>query len=147
MAPASPTRAVIPTIITQLLSGASEIRLGSVHPTRDMNFVTDTAAGFIALAESAATIGREVNICTGKEISVGDLATLLIEMVGTSATIVADDLRLRPEKSEVERLLGDSALMRELTGWSPQVSLREGLARTIEWLGKNMDRYKLGYTV
>jgi len=145
--PRQSARAVIPTIITQLLGGSSEIRLGSVLPTRDLNFVMDTAAGFIALADSAQTVGRDFNICTGKEISVGDLANLIMEIVGTSATIVSEDARMRPGKSEVERLMGDSALIREVTGWEPRVGLREGLERTVAWLRENVDRYKPGYTV
>lgn len=145
--PRQSTRAVIPTIITQLLSGSSEIHLGSVSPTRDLNFVTDTAAGFIALAGCDAAVGRDVNVSTGKEISVGDLAELIIEVVGTQAEVVTEEQRLRPGKSEVERLLGDSSLMRELTGWEPRVTLREGLERTVAWLRENMDRYKSGYTV
>ncbi len=145
--PRQSTRAVIPTIITQIMRGDSEMHLGSVRPTRDLNFVTDTVAGFIALAGCDAAIGRDVNICTGKEISVGDLAAMLIETLGSSATVVAEDARLRPGKSEVERLLGDNTLMRELTGWEPRVTLREGLERTAAWMRENLDRYKPGYTV
>lgn len=145
--PRQSARAVIPTIATQLLAGKSEIHLGSVAPTRDLNFVTDTAAGFIALAECDAAVGRDVNVCTGKEISVGDLAELIVEIVGTPASIVTEEQRLRPGKSEVERLLGDSALVAELTGWAPKVTLREGLERTVAWLRENMDRYKQGYVV
>jgi NAD dependent epimerase/dehydratase len=145
--PRQSARAVIPTIITQLLAGSPEIHLGSVTPTRDLNFVTDTAAGFVALAECEDAVGREVNICTGKEISVGDLANLIIDVVGVPARVVTEQQRMRPEKSEVERLLGDSSLMRELTGWEPRVPLREGLERTVEWLRGNTDRYKQGYVV
>ena len=145
--PRQSARAVIPTIATQLLAGSPEIRLGSVAPTRDLNFVTDTAAGFIALAGCDAAIGRDVNICSGKEISVGDLADLLVGIVGSPARVVTEEQRLRPGKSEVERLLGNDALMRELTGWAPQVELRGGLERTVEWLRANMDRYKQGYVV
>ena len=145
--PRQSARAIIPTIITQILSGSDEIMLGSLHPTRDLNYVTDTAAGFIALAECDGAIGHDVNICAGREISMGDLASKIVQLMGASATIKSEDSRLRPEKSEVERLLGDSSLMRRLTGWEPQVSLDEGLAATIMWLRGNMDRYKLGYTV
>lgn len=145
--PRQSTRAIIPTIVTQLLAGCTELQLGSTTPTRDLNFVTDTAAGFIALADSAAAIGRDVNICTGKEIAVGDLAELIIGLLGSSATIVSDDVRLRPGMSEVERLLGDNTLVGQLTGWEPKVTLREGLEQTIAWMRQNMDRYKLGYTV
>ncbi len=142
--PRQSARAVIPTIITQLLSGASEIRLGSLRPTRDLNYVSDTAAGFIALAEADASVGRVVNVCNGKEISVGDLAHTLIGIVNPDARIVTDDERLRPADSEVERLLGDATLMRELTSWAPEVSLSEGLERTVEWFREpaNLAGYK-----
>lgn len=142
--PRQSARAVIPTIITQLLAGAAEIRLGALHPTRDLNYVTDTCAGFIALAECDEAVGREVNIGSGQEISIGDLAHKLIEFVGARAVIAADDMRLRPEKSEVERLLAANDLIRELTGWSPSVSLDQGLERTIEWFrdDANRSRYR-----
>ena len=142
--PRQSARAVIPTIITQLLAGATQLKLGSVTPTRDLNYVADTVAGFIALAECDAAIGRDVNVGSGREISVGDLAGKLIEITGASATIVTDDARLRPEKSEVERLLASNELVRELTGWEPGVSLDEGLRRTVEWFGdeSNRNRYK-----
>jgi NAD dependent epimerase/dehydratase len=145
--PRQSARAVIPTIITQLLAGSSEIRLGSVTPTRDLTFVSDTTAGFIALAGCDAAVGRDVNVCTGQEIAVGDLARLLVDIVGAPAEIVPEEQRVRPEKSEVERLLGDSSLMHELTGWEAQVALRQGLEWTVAWLRGNMDRYKQGYVV
>ena len=138
--PRQSARAVIPTIITQLLAGASELKLGSLHPTRDMNYVSDTCAGFIALAESDAAVGREVNIGSGAEIAVGELARKLISLLGSAATVVTDDIRLRPEKSEVERLLAANALIRDLTGWTPAVSLDEGLARTVEWFSDETNR-------
>jgi len=131
--PRQSARAVIPTIITQLLDGAKEIKLGSLDPTRDLNYVTDTCAGFLALAECDDAIGREVNIGSGREITVGDLARHLIDLIEPSARIVTDDQRLRPEKSEVERLLCDNTLIRSLTGWAPQLTLEEGLAATVEW--------------
>lgn len=142
--PRQSARAVIPTIISQLLNNKKEISLGSLIPTRDLNYVADTCKGFIALAEADNTIGKEINIGSGKEISVGDLAKMLIELTGTQAEIVSDDQRVRPEKSEVERLLCDNTMIKELTGWSPQVSLREGLSRTIEWMKdrNNLDHYK-----
>ena len=142
--PRQSARAVIPTIITQLLAGASELKLGSVTPTRDLNYVADTAAGFIALAECDAAIGRDVNVGSGREISVGDLAAKLIEITGASARIVTDEVRLRPERSEVERLLASNELVRTLTGWEPAVSLDEGLRRTVGWFGdeSNRARYK-----
>jgi NAD dependent epimerase/dehydratase len=131
--PRQSARAVIPTVITQLLAGEREVRLGSLAPTRDLTFVEDTCRGFLALAACDGAVGRGVNLGSGSEISVGDLAAMLIELVGVDAEIVSEDDRKRPEKSEVERLLADTTLVRELTGWEPRVPLREGLARTIEW--------------
>lgn len=106
--PRQSARAVIPTIITQLLSGKEEIKLGSLTPTRDFNYVKDTAAGFIAIAESDKTIGEEINIATQKEISIGELATEIIAQINPHARIVCDEQRLRPQKSEVNRLLGSN---------------------------------------
>lgn len=142
--PRQSARAVIPTIITQLASGSTEISLGSLHPTRDLNFVSDTVDGFIAAASCDELVGRDVNIANGKEISIGDLAGALIDIMNPAARIVSDEDRLRPEKSEVERLLGSNALARETTGWEPKVALREGLERTVEWFSDpaNLSRYK-----
>jgi NAD dependent epimerase/dehydratase len=142
--PRQSARAVIPTIVSQLLAGATELKLGSLTPTRDLNYVADTVAGFIALAECDDAVGRDVNVGSGREISVGDLAAKLIELTGVSATIVTDEERLRPGKSEVERLLASNELVRELTGWVPQVSLSDGLQRTVEWFSEesNRSRYK-----
>jgi len=142
--PRQSARAVIPTIVTQLLAGATELKLGSITPTRDLNYVADTATGFIALAECDAAIGRDVNVGSGREISVGELAAKLIEITGANARIVTDEVRLRPEKSEVERLLASNALVRELTSWEPAVSLDEGLRLTVEWFSDegNRARYK-----
>lgn len=142
--PRQSARAIIPTIITQLLAGVGELKLGSVTPTRDLNYVADTVAGFIALAECDSAIGRDVNVGSGSEISVGDLAAKLIGITGSEAHIVTDEVRLRPGKSEVERLLASNALACELTGWKPEVPLDEGLRRTVEWFGDegNRSRYK-----
>jgi NAD dependent epimerase/dehydratase len=144
--PRQSARAVIPTIVTQLLAGGGEIRLGSLHPTRDLNYVEDTCRGFLALAGCDEAVGREVNLGSGAEISVGDLARTLIEVVGSDSEIVSEDQRKRPEKSEVERLLADTALVRELTGWEPRVTLRQGLERTVEWFREPGNRagYKHG---
>lgn len=144
--PRQSARAVIPTIIVQLLSGATEIKLGSLHPTRDFNYVKDTARGFIALAESDHTIGEEINIASQREISIGDLAQELIDQINPKAVIVSDDVRKRPEKSEVERLLGSNEKILRLTGWKPQYDFRSGIRETIEWfkLPENMVRYKAG---
>lgn len=138
--PRQSARAVIPTILTQLLDGAERLKLGAVTPTRDLGYVTDTCAGFLALAECDAAIGRDVNVGTGEEISIGDLAKLLCEVTGRRAEIVTDDARLRPEKSEVERLLADASLLTTLTGWRPRVPLREGLKRTVEWFSDPANR-------
>ena len=106
--PRQSARAVIPTIITQLLSGATEIKLGSIHPTRDFNYVKDTVDGFIAIAETQAAIGEEINIASQQEISIGQLAREIIDQINPSARIVSEDIRLRPKKSEVERMLGSN---------------------------------------
>lgn len=140
--PRQSARAVIPTIITQLLAGKDEIKLGSLSPTRDFNYVKDTAAGFIAIAESEKTIGEEINIATQQEISIGDLAKEIISQINPSAKIICDEQRLRPEKSEVNRLLGANAKIKELTDWQQQYTFEQGIAETIEWLRQNMDSYK-----
>lgn len=142
--PRQSARAVIPTIITQLIGGAENIKLGSLHPTRDFNYVEDTCRGFIMLAESEATIGKTINIGSNKEISVGDLVSLIAEITGSNASIETDDQRIRPQLSEVERLWCDNTKIRELTGFEPQVGLREGLTRTVEWFRNpdNLRKYK-----
>ncbi len=142
--PRQSARAVIPTIITQLLAGKAEIRLGSVHPTRDFNFVKDTVAGFIAIAEAETTIGEEINISSQQEISIGQLAREIIDQINPAATIVSEDIRLRPPKSEVERLLGSNKKIRSLTGWQPAYTLKQGIGETVEWFrdGDNLRRYK-----
>ena len=140
--PRQSARAVIPTIITQLLSGKTEIKLGSLTPTRDFNYVKDTAAGFMAIAGCDAAIGQEINIATGEEHSIGDLAAELIAQINPEARIICDEVRLRPEKSEVNRLLGDSTKLRGMTGWAPAYTFEQGLAATIEFLRQNLDRYK-----
>lgn len=142
--PRQSARAVIPTIITQLLAGKTEIKLGALHPTRDLLFVKDTAAGFVAIANSEKTIGEEINLASQHEISIGDLAQQLINFINPKAKIVTDDVRLRPEKSEVERLLGSAEKIKNLTGWKPAYDLKKGLEQTIEWFGKpeNLKNYK-----
>ncbi len=141
--PRQSARAVIPTIILQLLAGKSEIKLGSLTPTRDFNYVKDTANGFIAMYESDRTIGQEINIATQREISIGDLAKELIRQIKPDAKIICDEQRLRPEKSEVNRLLGCNKKIMELTDWKPQFTFEQGLAETIEFLKHNMDQYKI----
>ena len=135
-------RAVIPTIIIQLLAGQTEIKLGSLTPTRDFNYVKDTAAGFMAIADCPEAIGQELNIATGVEHSIGDLAKELIAQINPEARIVCDEERLRPEKSEVNRLLGDSTKLRQLTGWAPKYTFAQGLAETIAFLRDNLNKYK-----
>lgn len=137
-------RAVIPTIITQLLSGAKEIRLGSLTPTRDFNYVKDTAAGFMAIAACDKAIGEEINIATGREISIGDLANELIRQISPDAKIVCESERLRPEKSEVNRLLGCADKLRAMTGWAPAYTFEQGLAETTEWIRGHMDAFRTG---
>lgn len=141
--PRQSARAVIPTIITQLLAGKEEIKLGSLSPTRDFNFVKDTAAGFIAIAESGKTIGEEINIATQQEISIRDLAQEIIRQINPNARIICDEQRLRPEKSEVNRLLGANAKIKELTDWIPRYTFEQGIQETIEWLRENLDAYKI----
>lgn len=140
--PRQSARAVIPTIITQLLAGKTEIKLGSLTPTRDFNYVKDTVNGFISIYESDKTVGEEINIATQKEISIGQLAEELIRQINPEAHIICDEERLRPEKSEVNRLLGCNEKIMRLTEWKPQYSLEEGLRSTIDFLKENMNRYK-----
>ncbi len=142
--PRQSARAVIPTVTTQLLNDRKEIMLGSIHPTRDFNYVGDVCRGLINLSKFDEAVGREVNIGSGTEISIGSLANLLIELTGTDAEIISQDNRKRPDKSEVERLVCDNSLMNEITGWKPETALREGLLNTIEWFRdkENLKRYK-----
>lgn len=140
--PRQSARAVIPTIISQLLAGREEIKLGSLTPTRDFNYVKDTAAGFIAIAESEKTVGQEVNIASQQEISIGSLADEIISQINPSARIVCDGQRLRPEKSEVNRLLGSNAKIKALTDWHQRYTFAEGIAETIAWIRGHMEAYK-----
>jgi len=140
--PRQSARAVIPTIITQLLAGKEEIRLGSLTPTRDFNYVKDTARGFVAIAHSDNTIGEEINIATQQEISIGELAESIIAQINPRAIIVNEEERLRPENSEVNRLLGSNEKIKRLTDWTPKYNLEEGLHETIEWIKLNMKAYK-----
>lgn len=140
--PRQSARAVIPTIVTQLLSGKEEIKLGSLSPTRDFNYVKDTAAGFIAIAESDKTIGEEINIATQMEISIGDLANEIIRQINPNARIICDEQRLRPEKSEVNRLLGANAKIKQLTNWEPKYTFAQGIEETISWIRENLKHYK-----
>jgi NAD dependent epimerase/dehydratase len=138
--PRQSARAVIPTILSQLHAGATEIKLGSTTPTRDFNYVDDTASGFMAVAESDRALGHVINVGSGREISIGDLAELLVSVSGREAKVVTDETRVRPDNSEVERLLCDNTRAREWCGWQPQVPLEEGLRRTSDWVRDNLDR-------
>jgi Nucleoside-diphosphate-sugar epimerases len=140
--PRQSARAIIPTIISQLLAGKNEIKLGSLVPTRDFNYVLDTVYGFKAVYESDKTIGEEINISSMKEISIGQLAEEIISQINPNAKIICDDVRLRPEKSEVQRLLGDNTKLRSMTGWEQHYSLKQGIARTIKWIEDNLSYYK-----
>jgi NAD dependent epimerase/dehydratase len=142
--PRQSARAVIPTVITQLLSGQEELRLGSLSPTRDFNYVKDTAWGFIALAEADQAIGQEINIATGVEHTIGEVAQNLISVLNPNARIVTDEQRLRPDASEVLRLMGDNTKITSLTNWRPRFDLNAGLIDTIEWFKQpdNLARYK-----
>lgn len=135
--PRQSTRAVIPAIITQIASGAGEIRLGAIEPRRDFTFVGDTVAGLIAVGESDRTVGRTVNLGTGHDVSIGETVAMIRGLMGSEIPVRTDERRLRPEGSEVDRLLASNALARELTGWAPELGgeagLREGLRRTIAW--------------
>lgn len=140
--PRQSLRAVIPTIITQLLKGETEIKMGSLFPTRDFNFVSDTVDGFYEIFKSNRTIGEEINIATEVEISIGELANELIKLINPNAKIINEDKRLRPENSEVDRLLGSNKKIQLLTDWKPKYDLRSGLLETINWFEKNLDKYK-----
>ena len=140
--PRQSARAVIPTIISQLHAGYDEIHLGSLTPTRDFVFCKDTAQGFIELSKCEAAIGREVNIATGREISIGDLAQKMIDIIRPQARIVCEEQRIRPAKSEVERLLGNNALLYSLTGFKPETTIEEGLKITSDWIREHVDTYK-----
>lgn len=146
--PRQSARAIIPTIITQIASGMRTIKVGDLTPTRDFNYVKDTAAGFIALAEADAdkVTGRDINLCTGKEVSMADTLNLIAEIMGEKVTFEIDPQRLRPSKSEVFRLLGDNSLVTSITDWRPRVTLREGLEETIRWFTRpeNLALYKPG---
>lgn len=142
--PRQSARAVIPTVITQLLSGVESIKLGRLDPVRDFNYVKDTAAGFVAIAKSDATLHEEINIATGIGISVGEVVELIMNALGRKVPIISDHERLRPEASEVERLIGDATKITSLTGWKPSHTMAQGIAETIAWFQKseNIVRYK-----
>ncbi len=144
--PRQSARAIIPTIITQIANGEREIKVGDLTPTRDFNYVADTAAGFIALAKSPETIGKEINIATGKEVSMANTLQTIARLMDADVKWVTDPQRLRPSGSEVFRLLGDNTLITSLTDWQPRYNLEEGLQKTIEWFSdsSNLKKYKSG---
>lgn len=144
--PRQSARAIIPTIITQIANGATEIKVGDLTPTRDFNYVRDTCRGFLALARAEGIDGEEINICTGTEISMADTLQLIADLMGANVQWVQDEQRLRPSKSEVFRLLGDNTKIKQLTDWQPAYSLRDGLTETIKWFSdpSNLAKYKSG---
>ncbi len=142
--PRQSARAFIPSLISQLLSGSLEIKMGTRTTTRDLVFVKDTARAFVAIAQADATIGQELNIATQQEHSIGDIADTLVRMIEPKAKLIEEKIRLRPQKSEVDRLLGSNEKIRSLTDWQPTHSIEQGLEETIAWFksGNNLDRYK-----
>ena len=142
--PRQSARAIIPTIISQIANGERKIKVGDLSPTRDFNYVEDTCRGFIALGRADGIEGEEINIATGTEVSMAETLNLIAELMGADMEYVVDPERLRPSRSEVFRLCGDNSKITSLTSWRPQVTLREGLARTIKWLSdpKNLRQYK-----
>ncbi len=146
--PRQSARAVLPTVITQLAEGRRKLKLGAVHPTRDFNFVTDTVSGFLAVAQSPASVGKVINVGSNFEVSIGDSVRLIADLMGVEVEIETDEQRIRPANSEVERLWADNGLARELTGWQPAYGgldgFRRGLQETIAWFtdGENLKGYK-----
>lgn len=144
--PRQSARAVIPTIITQALNG-SEVRLGNLEPTRDLNYVADTVEGFIKAAETPKALGETINLGSGREISIKDLAALILKLMNREIPIALEGARVRPENSEVDRLCADSRKGQSILGWTPKYSLEEGLSATIEWIRENSERYRTGIYV
>jgi len=140
--PRQSARAIIPTIITQILNGQKEIKLGNLSPTRDFNYVKDTVNGFIALAESEKTIGEITNICSNTEISMQETVDTIVRLIGKEVKIVIDNERVRPDKSEVDRLYGDNSKLKRITNWDSQYNLEAGLKETISWFKDNLEFYK-----
>lgn len=140
--PRQSARAVIPTIISQILSGVKEIKLGSLTPTRDFNYVKDTVEAFVKIAESDRTIGQVLNVGSNYEISIDELAKKIINIMNKNIKIICDEERLRPEKSEVNRLWANNTKIKELTNWYPKFTLEDGLKETIDWIRNNMKYFK-----
>jgi dTDP-glucose 4,6-dehydratase len=139
--PRQSARAVIPTIISQIASGARRIKLGSLHPTRDFNFIKDTVQGFISVAESDRSVGEVINIGSNFEVSIGETVQTIASLMGVDIEVESDNVRLRPIKSEVDRLLADNTKAKQLLGWEPHYGgldgFRRGLTETIEWFSHN----------
>jgi NAD dependent epimerase/dehydratase len=145
--PRQSARAVIPTIVSQALAEPA-IRLGNLEPTRDLNYVADTVEGFIKAAERPQAVGQVINLGTGREISIGDVASTILRMLGKDLPILTDNERVRPDNSEVDRLCADNNRAREILGWDPRHSLEDGLGRTIEWIKENNEHFRTGvYTI
>lgn len=140
--PRQSARAVIPTIISQILAGKKEIKLGSLTPTRDFNYVKDTAEAFVKVAQSDNTIGEVINAGSNYEITIGDTVKKIIDIIGSDVKIICDENRIRPEKSEVNRLWADNTKIKELTGWTPNYTIDQGLMETVEWIKNNLHHYK-----
>ena len=141
--PRQSSRAIVPTIITQSLT-ADDLKLGNLSPTRDLNYVLDTVGGFVGAAEHEEAVGRVVNVGSGRETSIGDLAAAILSLVGRDLPIVLDDARVRPNNSEVERLRADNTLAKDLLGWTPRHNLEEGLAATIKWVEEHLEQFRVG---
>jgi NAD dependent epimerase/dehydratase len=142
--PRQSARALVPAIATQVLAGYDDIRLGNLHPTRDLTFVDDTVRGFLAIAQEDGFVGRPVHIGTGEEVSCRQVADAIVQMSGRSVRIVEDEARKRSETSEITRLVCDSGSLRARTGWKPQVTLTEGLTQTLHWIERNLSSYRIG---
>ncbi|MEW5911553.1 MAG: NAD-dependent 4,6-dehydratase LegB [Thermodesulfobacteriota bacterium] len=140
--PRQSARAVIPTMLSQLAAGAKELRLGALSPTRDFNYVADTVEGFLAVSRAEQAVGRVINVGSGRETAIGDLAAKIMTAMGRQVPIVTEEARLRPAASEVDRLLCDNTLARELAGWQPRHSLEEGLAVTAAWVAANLQHFR-----
>ncbi|AFM39673.1 nucleoside-diphosphate-sugar epimerase [Desulfosporosinus acidiphilus SJ4] len=141
--PRQSARAVIPTLITQAVA-SQEIRLGNIETLRDFTFVTDTVDGFLKASQREAALGKVINVGSGKEISIGELAQVIIKTLGSKAQIFIDESRVRPKRSEVNRLLADNRLAKEILGWEPRVSLEEGITKTMEWISGHLNRFQIG---
>jgi len=140
--PRQSARAIIPTVISQILNGKTTIKLGNLSPTRDLTFVKDTVKGFYEIAQSEGLYGEITNIGMNEEITIGNLVKLIAELIGTNVEIFSDEQRIRPDKSEVERLYCDNSKIKENSSWTPNYNLKSGLTETINWIGNNLSYFK-----